>query len=530
MKKILILILFLIFAWAGSTWFIGNETESLFKTYLKNTKNAGADMGLETHYYIKDYKKSFLKSTATTVVHLNTGDPVIDELLGDVQFNNTISHGPVLFANGTLGFGTAHIYSELDVSSLKPETQDIMKRLFADKSPLSGNITFGINDSSDYDLSIPAIELKEGESRFSLKDGLYVAGAINKATLMGTAKGTIGAVHIIDDGLNIDVSASTIDVDMQGMVAGQMIGTSHFATPSVKITGNEVPPVSFGLDFSSDTRRASDNEALDGDIKLLASNIEAPVDISEIKLSTSFKAFQIKGLEQLAAVQKDVQQLQSSALSGMNGAEQEELMSKLQNLPNIMIAAVQNTLKKDKTELQVTADIASQQGGSLLDIEARYIGNSTDINLEELAMGGLAALQKLVNGKIDFTAPKAMLTSTPAAFFIPSLVEKGVIAENADNYSLNAVFKTDGIDLNGKSISVDDFISLMEALGLGGGDDELPAGVELPEGAGVPMEGIPAELLEELSKQSAEDLKAQGVPNEIIEKIKPMKGEAAVTE
>ena len=91
MKKILILILFLIFGWAGSTWFIGNETESLLKTYMQNTKNASAEMGMKTNYEIKDYKKSFLKSTAKTVMSLNTGDPVIDELFGEFQFNHTIS-------------------------------------------------------------------------------------------------------------------------------------------------------------------------------------------------------------------------------------------------------------------------------------------------------------------------------------------------------------------------------------------------------------------------------------------------------
>ncbi len=521
MKKILILILFLIFGWAGSTWFIGNETESLLKTYMQNTKNAYAEMGMETNFDIKDYKKSFLKSTATTVMSLKTGDPAIDELFGKLQFNNIISHGPVLFAKGSPSFGTAHIHSKLDVSSLESETQDIIKKLFADKNPLTGNITFGLNDSADYDLSVPAIEIKEGESQFSLKEGIHIAGTINKTTLMGTANGTIGALHIIDDGLNVDASASTIEVDMQGMVAGQMIGTTHFATPLVKITGDDVPPLSFGLDFLSDTRKAG-NEALDGDIKIVASNIEAPVDVSEIKLSTSFKAFQIKGLEQLAAIQKDVQQLQSSAMSdNMSANEQEALMEKLQNLPNIMAAAVQNTLTKDKTELQVKADIASKQGHSLLDIDARYIGNGADINLEELVTGGLASAQKIINGKIDFSAPKAMITSTPAAFFLPSLLAQGVIAENADNFSLKAVFNTDSVDLNGKSMSADNFVELMETLGLGGGDDELPAGIELPEG-GMPMGALPPELLEELSKQSAEELEAQGVPEEIIEQIKKM--------
>ncbi len=523
MKKLLILILFLIFSWAGSTWFIGNETESLLKTYMQNTKNAYAKMGVDTNFHIKNYKKSFLKSTATTVMSLNTGDPAIDELFGELQFNNSISHGPILFTNTSPSFGTAHIHSELDVSSLESETQDLIKKLFADKNPLTGTIIFGLSDSADYDLSIPAVDVKEGKSQFSLKEGIHITGTINKTTLMGTTNSTIGALHIIDDGLNIDTSASSVEVDMQGMIAGQMIGLIHFVTPSVKITGDDVPPLSFGLDLLSDTRRAGD-KALDGDIKIIASNIEAPIDMSEIKLSTSFKALQVKGLEQLAAIQKDVQQLQSSTMSeNMSANEQEALMEKLQNLPNIMTVAVQNTLKKDKTELQVKADIASKQGNSLLDINARYIGNGADINLEELITGGLASVQKIINVNIDFSAPKAMITSTPAVFFLPSLLKQGVITENTDNFSLKAIFDTDSIDLNGKSMRADDFVELMETLGLGGGgNDELPVGIELPEGADIPMDGLPPALLEELSKQTDEELEAQEVPKEIIEQIKKM--------
>ena len=522
MKKILILILFLIFGWAGSTWFIGNETESLLKTYMQNTKNASAEMGMKTNYEIKDYKKSFLKSTAKTVMSLNTGDPVIDELFGEFQFNHTISHGPVLLANGSPRFGTAHIYSALDVSSLKPETQVIIKKFFADKSPLTGNIIFGLNELADYDVSVPAIEVKDAESLFSLKEGLHLTGVINKTTLMGTANGTIGALNIVDDGLTIKASASTVNVDMQGMVAGQMVGTSHFTTPSINITGAEVPPVSFGFDFLSDTRKSGD-VALEGDIKITASNIEAPIEVSDIKFSTSFKAFQIKGLEQLAAIQKDVQELQSSAMSdSMSANEQEKLMEKLQNLPNIMVAAVQNTLQKDQTSLQIKADIASKQGPSLLDIDMRYIGNGADINLEALMAGGLASMQKIVTAKMDVNVPKALITSTPAAFFLPSLIEQGVVAENSDSFSLKVALKTDEIDLNGKSMSADEFSSLMETLGFGGGENN-----ELPVDADMPIGGLPPELLESLSKQSAEALEAQGVPKEIIEQMKEMNQEKA---
>jgi hypothetical protein len=267
-----------------------------------------------------------------------------------------------------------------------------------------------------------------------------------------------------------------------------------------------MPPISFGIDLSSETQQV-DNKALDGVIKLIASNIQAPIEMSDIHLSATFKGFQIKGLEQLASIQKDLQQLQSSVRSNdeMSIEEQDALMNKIQNLPNIMVAAVQNTLKKDETALSVNIDITSQQGNALLNVDSRYIGNGADINLEELSTNGLTALLKILAGNIEFNTPKTMIASTPVAFLMPPLVEQGLIAEDADNYRLNAIFKTDSITLNNKAISVDEFVTLLTALGLVGGDDELPEGAELSDHLELPTD-LPAGVFEELSEQLSEEV------------------------
>jgi hypothetical protein len=524
MKKILILILFLVLGWAASTWFIGNETESLLKTYLQNSKKVYAEMGMETQYEVKEYKKSFLKSTAKTVFSLNTGDLEIDAIFKDLQFNNTITHGPILFIKGIPSFGTAHIHSTLDLDALAPEAKTLLKLIFAENNPLSANITFGLNETADYDLIIPQIDIKEEDAYFSLKEGIYLSGVFNKRTLMGTAKGTLGSLSVKDDGLTINASASSIEVDMQGLVAGQMIGTSHFSTPSIKIEGEAMPPISFAIDFNSDTRKAGVN-ALDGDIKLTASNIKAPIEITDIHLKGSFKGLQIKGLEQLVAIQTDLQQLQTGASNGnMNEEQQAALMNKLQNLPNIMAAALQNTFKKDQTAISISANIASKQDNSSLAIKSHYIGNGTDINLEELTTGGLMAILKVVNGSLDLTASKAILSSTPAAILLLPLIEQGVIIESEKSYALKAIFKADGITLNDKAMTADEFAKALEVGGITGSDNKLPTEVELPEEE-VLMKNIPPQLLKELAKQNVDELKANGLPEEIIEQIKAIKEE-----
>lgn len=501
MKKILIITLLLVFGWTGSTWFIGNETETFLKNYLKNSKNVYAEMGMESNFEIKDYKKSFWKSTAKTVFSLKTGDPEIDGLFKNLQFNNIITHGPLLWVNGKPSFGTANIYSTLDMESLELETQDVLKNIFADTNPMTVSITFGINDTANYEFIIPTIEIKESdELQFKIEDGIYLSGTVNKNTLIGTAKGTLGTIDVKDSGLLVKTSASTIDIDMQGIIAGQMLGTSRFTTPSIKIEGETIPSVSFGIEFASDTKKAGE-EGLDSSIQLVASDIKAPIEVSSINLSTTLKDIQIKGLEQLATIQKDIQGLQSSGFdSSMSDEEHEALLNKIQNLPNIMVAAIQNSLKQNKTAINIKVDVASQKGNALLDINSHYIGNGADINLEELSTKGLSALLKIMTAKIDFNSPKAMLAGTPAAFLMPSLIEQGVIAEKSDSYHLNAIFKADAMTLNDKPISVDEFAQLLEILGLGGSDNELPEREEFEEPD--PSAELPPALLELLEKKT----------------------------
>ena len=521
MKKILILILLLILGWAGSTWFIGNKTEELLSTYIQQSEKSYADMGMDAQIKIKDYKKSFLQSTAKTSFSLKTGDPILDGLLKDIQFNNTITHGPILLADGTPSFGTALIHSTLDMDALAPEAKEFLAKAFADKNPLTSTMTFGLDKTAHYTISIPAVDLplQDGKSSIKLQDGIQLAGIINKDTLMGTLKGTIGGWDILLDGEKFTTSASTIDVNMTGIVAGQMIGTTAFSLPSVNAELSSLPEaIKFGIDMVTNTQKSGE-KALQGDMSLNLSNIKAPVDVSDINFNSNFKGFQIKGLEQLADAQKELQKLQTSAInSNISEAEQQALITKLKALPALLTSAVQNTLKKDETHITVKLDISSSQGKALLNADTLYVGNGVDIDIEKIAAGGLAEIMKILEGKFNFSAPKKMINTTPAALMMPMFTENGLIAEDKDKYSISTQFKGDTITLNGKTMTADEFITLMDSLKRGG----APAELEQSSDTGLP-DAIPEALLKELSKQSIEELIKQGVPEEVVMQVEAFK-------
>jgi len=455
---------------------------------------------------------------------------MLDGLLKDIQFNNTISHGPVLLADGTPKFGTALIHSTLDMDALQPEVKEFLNKLFADKNPLSSTMIFGLNNTADYNISIPEMNINEKKIDLKLNDGIHISGTIDKQTLTGTAKGTIGNWDILADKQKFTLSASTIDMNMKGMIAGQMLGDMKFSLPSVNLELTSLPmPVSFGVDITTDTQK-TDDTSIASEMTLSLANIKAPVDVSAINFNTTFKGLQIKGLEQFADIQKEMSTLQTGALNeNMSEAEQQALMEKLKSLPTILTSAIQNILKKDQTTVTIKLDATSSQGKALLDLDTRYVGNGVDINLEEIAVGGLPAIMKIMEGSFNFSAPKSMIAITPAALMMPIFIDKGLIQENADQYSISTQFKGDSITLNNKAMTPHEFIALIETIA-GPPAGMPPQGLEAPDGAGLPAGGIPEGLLEELAKQNIEDLKAQGLPEEIIQQVEEFKNKATASE
>lgn len=525
MKKLLIIPLLLILGWAGFTWFIGNETESLLKTHIKDSQKNYADLGMDLKYDLTEYKKSFLSSTAKTNISLNTGDPIVDSLLKDIKFNHVISHGPVLFADG-LGFGTTHIHSTLDTDTLDPEVKDILKSLFAEQNPLTSTVTMSIDGETAYTLKVPAITFKEDDIEINIAEGLNVSGSFDKDTFTGTADGTVGTFKFTDGNQTISTSASTIKVNAKGLIAGQMLGTTTLSIPSIKIEGRMMPPVSFGLNLSTNSEKSGER-AVNGDLKLVASKVEAPIDITAIALDTTFKGLQIKGLKQLSELQKDLQNMQASAFDEkLSAEEQKAMVEKLQSIPTMMTAALQNTVKKDESTLAIKLDVASSKGNALLDTDISYVGNGADLNIDALSSGDIESVLKLFKGKFNLTAPKAMISTTPAALMVPLFVTKGLIAEENDAYYIKTDVTEGAVTLNGKKMTATEFLAYIDSLS----DNPLGGTPEAAEDAmnDMPANGfeLPPELLEELMKQDIDALEAQGLPPEMLEKIKAMKEKA----
>jgi len=332
---------------------------------------------------------------------------------------------------------------------------------------------------------------------------------------MGTLSGTVGALDLFIDNQKITTSTATISADVKGIVAAQILGSTSFTLPSVKLKLSSLPlpePISFGAKVVTHTQKSSDT-ALQGNMSLSLFDIKAPVDVSAINYKLNIKGMQIKGLEQLATVQEEIQKLQSSMMApNISETEQKALLKKINGLPALLTSAVQNILKKDDTEVTLKLDVNSSQGKAELETDIRYIGNGVDINIDKITQGGLAEILKIAEGNFNFSAPKKMISNTPAVLMIPMFSENGLITEINDEYKLNAKFKNQSVILNGKKMTAEQFIELVNTFA----NNNAPDNAE-------PLDDLPEGLIEELSKQDIEELKAQGVPDELIQKINAFK-------
>lgn len=458
-------ILLLVLAWVGTTWFIGNKTETWLKEHIQTTQKAYSDIGMEIQFDLLEYQKeSFLSSTAKTRLQLKTGNIITDEILKNIPFNSRIQHGPLLFINGMPHLGIASVQSTLDTSRLDPKIRLLVSTLFQENNPLQVQIIHGFDDTVDYRLDIAAIDLKEKEAQLSLDQGIHLSGSINKANLIGTLEGNIGRFTSVENNKSITTSPSSFHIETQGRVANQMLGSIKFSAPLVKLQGMEGfdQPLQFAVDLSTDTHQGNAS-SLEGSLTVALSKITGVLNISDITFKTVAKEIKTKGLEQIAVIQNDIQALQNSTSTTISPAEQQAILEKINSLPALIAIALQNTLSKDKTQLTLQLDIASKEGASHLDLSSRYVGNGTDINLTTFESADLKAFLQIVNGQFNVVVPKEMLDKLPMPL-LTRYIEKGILIETDKQYRANINFENKGIVLNGKSLSPDEFVALFELL------------------------------------------------------------------
>lgn len=319
--------------WAGSTWYVGEQTQQQLKSQLEQTNQLLAQTpqleGMKAE--LVEYNKHFMDATGKIKISLpkSLGEGAPEFL--NVLMN--IKHGPVVVNEGSPHLAMSLIESRFDQSSLETDVQKKIKSLFNDKEPLLIKTQLGFNNNADYTMKLNPInfedEAKTGSVNF---EGINLSGSTllgtqnDRKTYEGPLEGKIGKMEVkLGEDVLVLLPESTVKGSAKGFMDGELVNsTMDINMPGISVKTKDLPePVSFGLNIKSnaDTTETDTN----GGFNLTVSDLMTPIlPTSKASYDIKFNGLNTVGLKEVREILNQLEPVQNELrlLDEMNAANQ----------------------------------------------------------------------------------------------------------------------------------------------------------------------------------------------------------------
>ncbi len=503
MKKLVTLLsvpVVLLVAWGGTSWYIGQQTEAALKQFIEQQNQASAHSGIKQE--LVSYEKSALGATAITKLTMDL-PPLSD--LGDIQFVNDISNGPVFFGGGSpVQFGAARIHTQLDMAALDAEQREWLTTAFAGKAPLEGHTVMGFGGNTVYHFTTNPLQVDQDGTTAQM-DSITLSGT-SAPDMTGKISMQAGKIEIKDATAQFTLPSLQLEGDITGMIGGQALGTFDLNMPGVSILAEETTvPVSFDLAMQSESG-ISDNE-LAGKVAMQATNIQGVDDaLSKLDFKLDVSGLDVAGVQELGKLQAELQSVQNQMLWSAEAMEtpegqqkQQELMTQLTDATGKVVETLfAKVLKTDKSRLHTTLLAESPKGKLNAAVDLTYTGKTAP-DMMTLVSYGPNEWATLMKGKMTLDADKALLPPGSEMMLTP-LSEQGLLKLEGEKITSAIELAGENVTLNGQQMSFADFVNMLAPLGMNQG---------MMEEGGDPNMGIPDDLMKKIE--------AEGLTPEIIQ-------------
>ncbi|WP_020394938.1 DUF945 family protein [Thiolinea disciformis] len=458
MKKLLFSLLGLVIAligvWLGASWWIGKQTESFVREQLsKASENSVLPANFKQE--IVSYERSLFHSKAVT--KFVTDQPILKDLVQDIQLNHTIQHGPLLLGNG-LSVGTSQWTTTLDTAKLPEPQQAWIKEAFANKEPgsLKTNVGFGGNAQYHFQLN-PLASKAESGATFKIAK-VEASGSVKPKGEMSPGTFNLSGLEVKDNAVTFTVPE--IKAEGQSDVHSELgVGKVDLKAPNIQIlTAGATQPITLDLAMNTDIHEKE--KSLEGNINLGASNIQGPgAEVKNASLKLDYTGFNTDGLLEMKKLQEKLQNLQSQMLWNMDETEVPEgrqnmaqLQVEAQELGTKMLETLfAKVLKANESRLKYVIDVELQKGKVNGVADLTYAGAATPPTLTDMMTYQVNDWGKLVRGTVDLTADKAALPAGSEMMFAYALEKKGVV-DAGNQYKVSLKLLGEQAEVNGQAI------------------------------------------------------------------------------
>ncbi|WMP18018.1 DUF945 family protein [Thiothrix lacustris] len=520
MKKLATLLsvpVVLLVAWGGSSWYVGQKTEASLKQFIEQQNQASAESSIKQE--LVSYEKTAFGAKAVT--KLSASVPPFSEL-GDIQFINDISNGPVLLGGGSaVQFGSARIDTKLDMEALDETHRKWLTAAFEGKAPLEGHTVIGFGGATHYNFSTNPLKLDQ-DGTTAVVEGITLSGT-SASDKTGDISLRAGKVEVKEAATQFTMPSLQLDGDITGMIGGQVLGKFDLKAPGVSILAEGTTvPVSFDLALQSDSG-IIDNAA-SGKMAIQAANIQGVNDVvNKVNYTMDIHDMDVAGLEEIGKLQAELQSVQNQMVWSADATEtpegqqkQQELMTKLTETGGKIVDTLfRKVLKTDKSRLHTTLLAEGSKGKLNADIDLTYTGKEAP-DMMDLASYGANDWAKMLKGKVMLDADKGLLPTGTEMMLTP-LSAQGLIKLEGEKIKSNIDLAGDNVTLNGKQMSFDELLKMLVPPGI---DDAMTDGSEdmgIPEDLmkKIEVEGITPEIIQLLEE-------SDDVPKETVELMKQL--------
>lgn len=529
MKKIATLLsipVALVVAWGGTSWFVGQQTETTVRQFIDQQNQQAAGRGVVQE--LVSYEKSLLGGKAITKLKFDM--PPFNEAIGEVQFINDIQNGPIFLGGGSaVQFGSSRIHTQVDMEALDAEKRQALNTLFAGKAPLDGHTVIGFGGDTSFNFTVNPLKFAEEGTNVSL-DGVQFSGDYG-ADMAGDVDVHMGKFELKDATTHMQIPSMDVTGTMTGMVAGQVLGSFDMQAPQVSILAEgTTEPVLFDLAVKTNSD-VQNNEAL-GSMNFSVNNIKGVKDtVTKVNYQLEFAGLNVDGLKEVSQLQAEMQNTLSQtdwnaeAMETPEGQKkQQELMEKVSKNSEQMIGLVfSKVLKTGKSRLHNVLTAESPKGKLNADVDLTYTGQGAP-SMTDLVAFGPNDWAKMMQGKVLLDADKAMLPEGTEMLLMP-LSQQGLLKIEGEKVKSDVTLAGENVTLNGQQMTFADFLHLL-APDAGAGAAGMAA---TPDADGSAADlGIPADLMERIQKEgmTPEVMQAleesDDVPPEALEMFKQL--------
>ena len=462
MKKLVALILVLVVAWLGATFYVGMRAETLVREEVAGLELIPGQTDIV--FDVFRYDRGLFRSEAVICLIAQgqmASNPNLAALSGQICSQSTIHHGPFAWTGDGLFVGIAASEEVLDLSELPAEIAAMVDEIFQGKPPVTGYSRYGFDGSLTMKVAVAPVNLDSPMGKVVLEE-------LQLDVLRPTADGFPINAYLSLQGLDVSspkmgfaVDSLTGSVDVVAMLGGELPLTDiNLTGKQLRWSQGEQPMLALDLILQGTSQ--DHGETLSGNSRLWVENVSGPM--LPLPMDSAYLGMDYAGLDKQALVEvhtlnREMDEIQTRALMGAlsgNGEQNmEQQMMQIQTLLAEMTQVIaEQLLHPGDSELTLQMLVDHQSARQLtVDSKARYLGlDGKNLPTDELMALSEAQIQQMLDVQVRVDMHESMVPP-PYADRLAALAEQGVVERQGERWRSEIIANGGILSLNGQPVS-----------------------------------------------------------------------------